>query len=409
MDRNTLKKLLGQINPDLASVLEQQDTNDLLRSLIEEIKADRSLTLDGLALKGDPGKDAPVPVKGVDYFTKEEIQKIINQLKTLLPLAGIDYMSPTDVEDTIKSEIGKIPQPYIPDESDITSIVNERIQDEMSNLVLPDLAPIEEKIKNLPSESDLLESIVKKLKKDKSIEFKDIKNAPLNMNDLRWHGGGITSVVHDTTLTGAGTTASPLSVASSGSIPTGVMMDWGGSIATVPTGTLFCNGASLLRAGAFAALFAKIGTIWGAADGTHFNIPDSRGRFPAGACLDSGGIPSVDLGSGLQQCGGASCHNHTIPTLFLQGHLHGATLNASGTTDQGFASIQLSCNSADSNGVGSQVTAISSVSDSGHTHTFSGVTVSGNTDIATDSTFVDTTGTTTSSPRFYAAAKIIFI
>ena len=51
--------------------------------------------------------------------------------------------------------------------------------------------------------------------------------------------------------------------------------------ATPPSGYLECNGASLLRA-SYADLFSAIGFAWGAADGTHFNIPDLRGRFPRG-------------------------------------------------------------------------------------------------------------------------------
>lgn len=42
--------------------------------------------------------------------------------------------------------------------------------------------------------------------------------------------------------------------------------------ATVPSGWLQCNGASLLRA-SYPALFASIGTTFGAADGTHFTLP----------------------------------------------------------------------------------------------------------------------------------------
>lgn len=48
---------------------------------------------------------------------------------------------------------------------------------------------------------------------------------------------------------------------------------------TPPDGFLEENGASLVRA-TYPALFAKIGTMYGAADGTHFNLPDARGRFP---------------------------------------------------------------------------------------------------------------------------------
>ena len=47
---------------------------------------------------------------------------------------------------------------------------------------------------------------------------------------------------------------------------------------TVPDGYLECDGSSLLRA-TYATLFAIIGTMYGTADATHFNLPDLRGRF----------------------------------------------------------------------------------------------------------------------------------
>jgi hypothetical protein len=50
---------------------------------------------------------------------------------------------------------------------------------------------------------------------------------------------------------------------------------------TAPAGYLECNGASLLRA-SYPELFAVIGTIYGTADGTHFNVPDFRGYFLRG-------------------------------------------------------------------------------------------------------------------------------
>jgi microcystin-dependent protein len=52
--------------------------------------------------------------------------------------------------------------------------------------------------------------------------------------------------------------------------------------AAAPTGWLLCDGTSYLRAD-YAALFAVIGTTYGSADGTHFNVPDFRGIFPRGA------------------------------------------------------------------------------------------------------------------------------
>lgn len=62
-------------------------------------------------------------------------------------------------------------------------------------------------------------------------------------------------------------------------VPTGAYFPYAGSAA--PTGFLLCDGSSLLRS-SYADLFAVIGTSFGAADGTHFNVPDLRGRVPVG-------------------------------------------------------------------------------------------------------------------------------
>lgn len=225
--------------------------------------------------------------------------------------------------------------------------------------------------------------------------------------DLNFIGSGVTI----TTANNDVTKKTDITLTASGaSIPPGVSFDWSGSIASVPTGYLFENGASLLRAGTFAPLFAAIGTIWGSVDGTHFNLPDSRNRVAMGACIDTAGVPGSNVEGGSSvQCGGSSCHTHTIPMMTTNGHQHSATLNVSGSTDQGFASIQLNCTSVDNNGLGSTTTAITSVSDAGHTHTLGSSTASGLTDIATDTTPPNTSGTSVGVPRFYAKPKIIKI
>lgn len=52
---------------------------------------------------------------------------------------------------------------------------------------------------------------------------------------------------------------------------------------TVPTGYLLCDGSAVSRT-TYAALFAVIGTTYGAGDTTTtFNLPDMRGLFPRGA------------------------------------------------------------------------------------------------------------------------------
>jgi microcystin-dependent protein len=90
-------------------------------------------------------------------------------------------------------------------------------------------------------------------------------------------------------------------------VPVGTVLPYAGGSA--PTGFLLCDGASKLRAD-YAALFAAIGTTFGAADGTHFNVPDLRGRFPLG----------VNGSHALASTGGAE--THTLVTSEMPSHAH---------------------------------------------------------------------------------------
>lgn len=63
--------------------------------------------------------------------------------------------------------------------------------------------------------------------------------------------------------------------------PVGVIIPFAGT--SVPTGYLLCNGAAVSRTN-YANLFAAIGTLYGAGDGsTTFNLPDARDRVLQGA------------------------------------------------------------------------------------------------------------------------------
>jgi hypothetical protein len=64
-------------------------------------------------------------------------------------------------------------------------------------------------------------------------------------------------------------------LANAGTCATGAIVMYGGAAGSPPSGWLTCDGSSLLRA-SFAALFTVIGTTFGYADGTHFNLPDMR-------------------------------------------------------------------------------------------------------------------------------------
>lgn len=112
--------------------------------------------------------------------------------------------------------------------------------------------------------------------------------------------------------------------------PAGVVKLWAGTIATIPTGYLFCNGAAVSRT-TYADLFTAIGTIYGVGDtSTTFNLPDLRDKFIVGAKQDDSGIPKSNIDGSLAASGGAATapHTHTGPA-----HTHALDTEASATLD----------------------------------------------------------------------------
>jgi microcystin-dependent protein len=97
-------------------------------------------------------------------------------------------------------------------------------------------------------------------------------------------------------------------------MPVGFTTVWWTS--TAPSLWLLCHGQSLLRA-SYVDLFAVLGTVWGAADGSHFSLPDLRGLLARCA-----GTPPYDSTIGLGSAGGRDVH--AITTNELPSHLHGA-------------------------------------------------------------------------------------
>lgn len=109
-------------------------------------------------------------------------------------------------------------------------------------------------------------------------------------------------------------------------LPTGMMINYGGSSA--PSGWLLCDGSAVSRT-TYAALFAVIGTTYGAGDAsTTFNLPDLQGKFALGA----GG------GFALGATGGEEDHLLTVDELPAHDHdnnvVRGADDNTSGSKIQ---------------------------------------------------------------------------
>ncbi len=87
------------------------------------------------------------------------------------------------------------------------------------------------------------------------------------------------------------------------SVPAGVVVPYAGS--SEPSGWLLCYGQAVSRA-SYAALFAALGTAFGAGDGsTTFNLPDLRGRAAFGKD-DMGGSAANRLTSGGSGINGAT-------------------------------------------------------------------------------------------------------
>ena len=115
-----------------------------------------------------------------------------------------------------------------------------------------------------------------------------------------------------------------------GLLPAGLEALWAGAVA--PAGWHLEDGSALLRA-TFVALFAAIGTTYGAGNGsTTFNVPDMRGRTPVGR--DSGQSEFDVLG----ETGGAKTHTLTTAEMPSHTHLTGISTTQAAATTSGFDS-----------------------------------------------------------------------
>lgn len=112
----------------------------------------------------------------------------------------------------------------------------------------------------------------------------------------------------------------------------GTITAFAGSAA--PLGALICDGSSVLRS-AYPALFAVIGTTYGSVDGTHFTLPDMRGRALVG--YDATQTEFNALG----KTGGEKTHVLTTAEMPSHNHLapskpQGAIIYWDGTSTYGY-------------------------------------------------------------------------
>ncbi len=108
--------------------------------------------------------------------------------------------------------------------------------------------------------------------------------------------------------------------------PVGAVIQYAGTSA--PNGWLLCQGQAVSRA-IYEELFAAIGTIYGAGDGsTTFNLPDLRGKVPVGLDLADSKFDA------LGNMGGEKSHVLSVDEMPTHTHIqnsHGHTIKYTST------------------------------------------------------------------------------
>jgi len=110
-------------------------------------------------------------------------------------------------------------------------------------------------------------------------------------------------------------------------IPTATIIPWSDS--SVPTGYLECDGSAVSRS-TYSALFANVGTTYGAGDGSStFNIPDLADNIPVGKSNNktvgsTGGSNTVAATGNIA----GSTANASLSTPQLASHTHGKAIGA---------------------------------------------------------------------------------
>jgi microcystin-dependent protein len=106
---------------------------------------------------------------------------------------------------------------------------------------------------------------------------------------------------------------------SSGSVPSGTVLDYAGT--TAPAGYLLCDGSAVSRS-TYATLFSVISTQYGAGDGsTTFNLPDTQGRVVVAKGTHTD-VAALGNNEGSALANRRPKHKHTVTD---PGHTHGAS------------------------------------------------------------------------------------
>ena len=172
------------------------------------------------------------------------------------------------------------------------------------------------------------------------IRIRRLQTVHVSGNDTTAHALAQKLVAGDgvmlTEMNDGGDETLEISVAQPGSVlPAGSVSAYAGVM--LPEGWLFCDGAAVSRE-TYAVLFAAIGDVYGAGDGTTtFNLPDLRGRVAAGRD-DMGGTAAERLTAGSAAglngtvLGGAGGNQqHQLAVSEIPSHRHSMTVPSDAT------------------------------------------------------------------------------
>lgn len=162
----------------------------------------------------------------------------------------------------------------------------------------------------------------------------------INGNIWFTNGGGVPVQITDgnSIISNVIIPASPL-------MPSGTVLDFAGG--TAPVGFLLCDGSPVSRT-TYSNLFAAIGTIWGAGNGTTtFNVPDFSGKTSIGTGTYTDpvtGSVTRSIGQGQPATpGGVStlgAESHVLTTTQMPSHTHTQAAHSHDYLQVGIAGIR---------------------------------------------------------------------
>ncbi len=203
------KQTLISIYPELRQYFDMEDLKEkksentqLLIALVNKIQS----------LKGDKGDNGYSPIKGKDYFTPQEAQMFLDYIINTVYPSVLEKATPK------KGIHYKDGENYVLTSSDKKEIASQ-IDVPVVEKVIEKTEVIKEVSKRLSVE-DIKGAVSKKeLEKETKTILDGMAKVDgrIKLIDQRWHGGGLSKVTTDSTLTGTGTPSSPLHVAITGS------------------------------------------------------------------------------------------------------------------------------------------------------------------------------------------------